>query len=162
MFVSDFVNVALPWPTAQDIVFDVLRDDGPRLATEAWHQDLDAWTSAGLDRTAIAPPELLQLEVGDPAVRDEVWATKLWWESPAQSRLLPALHADLELAPRGPEASDLHLLGTYDYLDDRPRSAAEHRLARRAATSAIRTFLTRVAEVSLREAARMPSTPASP
>jgi len=134
--------------TALSAVGQVFQHQSEQLVRDAWAADTAVWTAAGLGFDDIDPGADFHVEVGPPRVRLDAAVMNFCW-TVTGARLIPSLDADLELAARGTELSDLQLLGRYRFGTDPPRTPNETSLAHRAVVSAVRRFLTSVADASM-------------
>ncbi len=148
MFVHDFVTIPLPMASALSAVSQVLQHQSELLVRQAWAADTAVWTAAGLSPEDLDPGADFHVEVGPPRVRLDAAVLDFCW-TVTGARLIPSLDADLELAARGTELSDLQLLGRYRFEAGPPRTPDETSLAHRAVVSAVRRFLTSVADASM-------------
>ena len=134
--------------SALSAVGQVLQHQSEQLVRDAWAADTAVWTAAGLALDDIDPGADFNVEVGPPRVRLDAAVLHFCW-TVTGARLIPSLDADLELAARGTELADLQLLGRYRFGTDPPRTPNETSLAHRAVVSAVRRFLTSVADASM-------------
>ena len=140
MFVHDFVAVPLPIAVAVAALSSTLGSNSRDFVVEAWKFDRSVWTAAGLRREDLTPGNRFSMVIGRARVRPEGVVIPFSWTG-SGARLIPALDSDLELAARGPAASDLQLLGRYQYESAPPRSVSEASLSHRATVVAVRQFL---------------------
>ena len=140
MFVHDFVTLPMPVLPAVKAVTTVLRTRGAQLVQDAWMADAAVWAAAGLPVDAVTPIAPFVVSVDPLRHRENATVIHITYATTG-ARLIPSLDADIELAARGPDQSDLQLLGIYSYDEAGPGTAAERSLSHRATVAAIRHLL---------------------
>ncbi len=147
VFVHDFVTIPMPMASALAVVENMLRNQSEELIRQAWLADMPIWTAAGLTATDLDPTAQFEVNVGLPTLRPDAAVMHFGW-TVTGARLIPSLDADLELAARGTELSDLQILGRYRFGSDPPSTSNETNLVHRAVVTAVRRLLTSIAEQS--------------
>lgn len=148
MFVSDFVTIDLP---VQEVQRRLVVEGSTRLSAHALAADVEA---ADLGRTHRPEPERADhrgtrtstsVEIGDLRTRGDRTVIALrCTASGGSGSVFTDLDADLELAPVGPYATQVSLLGRYRPPPDASAVGTDQLLAQRVAQASIRAFLRRL------------------
>lgn len=145
MFVHDFVHASAP---AATVIARVIDDGGDRLsaaATEAAREGEATRARIGPAGPTPDPQAEARVEVRGSERRDASTVVAFTWSAVGDSTVFPSLAGDLEIAPFGPDHTQVSLMARYEAppgVRERPDIALLHRVA--AAT--VRSFLRRIAE----------------
>jgi hypothetical protein len=140
MFVHDFVHVDRP-------LDDVLGHFGarvdpwlPTLLSSAYETDRAVWCEAGIAASDLRAAPTVAILLGRPRVRADGVVLPISWP-PRPATMVAGRDADLEIASCGPNRTDIHLLGRYEFGNDIDRWSQEGSLASRVTVTAVRRFL---------------------
>lgn len=148
MFVHDFVTIPLPLARAMAEVSDLLLARRAELVRDAWAADAEIWIDAGLTASDLDPQAHFDISLGVPRVRFDAAVIHFSWDVTG-ARLIPSLDADIELAARGTQLTDLQLLGRYRFPIESPRTAIETSIAHRAVVAAVRRLLVEISAAAV-------------
>lgn len=101
-------------------------------------------TRIGPDRPKSMAQEVC-VRLDEARRRGDVLVVPMCWEASRHARLLPTMDADLEVAPLGPDVTQVSLLGRYDPPLGAAGRAVDRLLLHRVAEASVRSFLNRLA-----------------
>jgi hypothetical protein len=148
MFVAHEVVLPVDFTVAKDRLTNVIRGKALVLAArESYDHGVMMWLRVGPRGPTAGVSRLVEVRFRDLVAHGDSVVLTLRWEATGPGgSLFPALDADLTLTPQGPDATRLHLDGSYRP----PLGGLGERLDRmilhRVAAATIDSFVTRIAE----------------
>lgn len=100
----------------------------------------------------------IEIEVGEPAHLGGTTLLPMTWKATGADSVFPALEADLELAPMGPDRTQVSISARYRPPLGRLGRALDRALLHRVAEATIKDFLDRVGDRLAHEAVAAPGT----
>ena len=136
MFARDFIDVSQPF----EAVAPALLQDPTWMDPIAYHAVVHAVGTLralrpGRPLTVDVPPIAVHCTRGLVRIHDDALVMPLRWNTNLPSAVLPQLASDLEVAPLGPDRSQVVLSATYHRVE-----TPDHTM-RRAVETALRAFL---------------------
>jgi hypothetical protein len=150
MFARYFVELPIP---ASEAVRALARDPNvwlPGLAERANRRGESLLADVGFGSRGRIH-KTVEVEVGEPVVANGATAIPIRWSASGPGGILPALDADLEVAPLGAEGSQLAISARYVPPFGGLGRLIDRAMLARVAESTIKCFLDRVAEAVLAE-----------
>jgi len=152
MFARYFVELPLP---AEDVRRALLADPQtwlPGLATEANRRGEHLLAAVGFGNTVRVATQV-EIELGRPIRIQTKTILPIRWRATGHEGLLPALDADIEVAPLTPTATQLSMSARYVPPFGTLGRAVDRALLHRVAEATLKEFLDRVGAAVLVEAA---------
>jgi hypothetical protein len=147
MFVHDFVVVERE---ADEVVQELARLDGDTLAAlvqVAWAADRDGWAELGWHVPTLGSMTPPDVRFGPFEERGDAIVFPIEWQRDEGAQHYPDIDIRLEVYPFPMCETHLHLIGSYIVKDAPDAWTCERSLHHRAATLAIRRFLTLLVEM---------------
>ncbi len=101
--------------------------------------------SLGAGIKSVSLKKRVEIEVSTPRTRGDVLVIPVSWSATGVKELFPKMQADLEIAPFGPDKTQLVFLGTYDAPLGPIGRKVDAALLHRIAEASVRTFLELIA-----------------
>jgi hypothetical protein len=147
MFVHDFVVVERP---ANEVVEELARISGDTLGVlvqVAWAADRDGWAELGWHVPKLGWLTAPEVRFGEPEDHGNAIVIPIEWQSDQIEPQYPSIDIRLEVYPFPMCETHLHLIGSYIVKDAPDAWTCETSVHHRAATLAIRRFLTLLVEM---------------
>lgn len=155
MFVRYYLDLALPFGTVETAF---LRDPAawlPGVAEAADRQGDRLLSEVGFGGDHRIEKRI-ELHVGEPAHLRGTTLLPMTWKATGTDAIFPSLEADLELAPMGPDRTQVSISARYRPPLGGLGRALDRALLHRVAEATIKDFLDRVGERLAREAVAAP------
>ena len=152
VFVYYFAQLHQTFEKAEERLSRLLRDlTGWADAAYRDGEELRARVGVGGKRPFIA--KTVTLDVGRPVRSPNQTTIPLSWKATGASGLFPVMNADLTVARLGPDMAQLGFSGSYQPPGGPVGQAIDEALLHRIAESSVKTFVDRIAEAVLADAA---------
>jgi hypothetical protein len=142
-FVHDFVYVRAPLETVKHRV----------VSSEEWMSTLAARAYEDGERLrlrlgpgGVGLSKRVEMTLGSPIARQDAVVIPLRWEATGAPGLFPVMEADLEIAPFGPDVTQVSFSGRYEPPLGAIGHAADQLLLHHVAEACVRSFLRRLGD----------------
>jgi hypothetical protein len=145
MFVRYFVEIAAPF---QEVEAALLRGPEtwiPGLARDAGDRGEDLLVEVGFGSPAYRVQREVEISIGAPMRFPSKTVLPISWKPISGGRLLPALDADVEVGPLGPNMTQLAISARYQPPLGAIGQAIDRALLHRVAEATVKDFLDRAA-----------------
>lgn len=154
MFIRYFLEIALPFAEVEAALLEAPQDWVPGLARDAGDRGEHLLAEVGFGSKDLRVEKKVQIGLGPPLRIPSKTLLPMTWEATGAQRLFPSLDADIEVAPLGPNRTQLSLSARYKPPLGALGRAIDRALLHRVAEATLKDFLDRVGE-ALRD--RVPS-----
>ena len=141
MFVRYFVEIPTPFEAVEPVLFNGPEGWIPGLAQEAGDRGEELLTEVGFGQGGRRVRREVQISVGETMRFPSKTVLPISWRPASGNRLLPALEADLEIAPLGPSRTQLAFSARYDPPLGPIGQAIDRALLHRVAEATVKDFL---------------------
>ena len=153
MFARYFVELPIP---AAGVEASLARGTGPWAsgpATEANHHADVMLAEVGFG-TGVPVARTVAVELGPPVVASSKTVIPMRWTALGNNGIFPSLEADLEIAPLGPEHTQLAISARYTPPLGAIGRAIDRAVLHRVAEATIKNFLDRIRDTVMADAGR--------
>jgi len=145
MFIRYFVEIPTSFEAVEPVLLDGPEGWIPGLAQEADDRGEELLMEVGFGSGSRRVQRSVEISIGEPMQFPSKTVLPVSWKPTSGSRLLPALEADLEIAPLGPHRSQLAISARYDPPLGAIGQAIDRALLHRVAEATVKDFLDRAA-----------------
>lgn len=146
MFVRYFVEIATPFEELEAALLDAPETWIPTLAREADRRGEELLVEVGFASAGLRMERPVETSVGSPVRFPSQTVVPIAWKPTSGERLLPALEADLEIAPLTARRSHLSISARYEPPLGGLGRALDRAMLHRVAEATVKDFLDRVAK----------------
>jgi hypothetical protein len=159
VFVRYFIELAMPFEVAERTLLDDPASWMPNLADDSAERGRVLLAQVGFG-SGFRIRRRVEVQVGDAIRVPAKTMIPVRWAAEGGSSLLPVMDGDLEIAPFGPERSQLSMNGRYAPPAGALGRAADRALLHRVAEATVRDFVERVRSALEHPSRRMLTTAA--
>jgi hypothetical protein len=143
MFVRYYVEIPLPFETAETLLLRSPRAWLPGLASDANARAEALLTEVGFGDPGRRVEKRVQIEIREPVHLPSKTILPVHWAATGAHSLFPELDADIEIAPLGPDWSQLAISARYQPPLGFVGKAVDRALLHRVAEATVKDFLDR-------------------